>query len=109
MCRDHPAAPQGDRLGAALAQPRRQAPLVLVDQRKGETVAEPAFGFGVSVATAWRYVGEIIALLKAHSPKLHQADRHAVQGHEHVRFAVRQNVGGPSGISAKRQDGRLAA
>ena len=48
---------------------------MLADLRKGETFAELAAGFGVGTATAWRYVTEIVALLAARSPKLHQALR----------------------------------
>ncbi len=51
--------------------------LALVHLRKGETFAEAAAGFGVSVATAWRYVEEIVALLSARSPKLWAALRKA--------------------------------
>ena len=36
--------------------PGRQALLVLAYLRKGETFAELAAGFGISTATAWRYV-----------------------------------------------------
>ncbi|MFC4063288.1 transposase family protein, partial [Planomonospora corallina] len=36
--------------------PGQQALLVLVYLRKGETFTEIAAGFGVSAATAWRYV-----------------------------------------------------
>ena len=62
--------------------PGRQALLVLADLRKGETFAELAAGFGVGTATAWRYVTEIVALLAARSPKLHQALRdRAKAGH----------------------------
>ena len=43
--------------------PGRQALLVLAYLRKGETFAELAAGFGVSMATAWRYVREAVALL----------------------------------------------
>jgi hypothetical protein len=53
--------------------PGQQAPLVLVYLRKGETFAEIAAGFGVSTATAWRYVNETVALLAARSPGLRQA------------------------------------
>src|SRR5579875_3150644 len=42
--------------------PGQQALLVLVYLRKGETFAEIAAGFGVSTATAWRYVNETAAL-----------------------------------------------
>lgn len=60
-----------------LLNPGQQALLVLVHLRKGETFAEAAAGFGVSVATAWRYVEEIVALLSARSPKLGAALRKA--------------------------------
>ncbi|WP_433249612.1 helix-turn-helix domain-containing protein [Actinomadura nitritigenes] len=45
-----------------LLNPGQQALLVLVHLRKGETFVEAAAGFGVSAATAWRYVKEIVAL-----------------------------------------------
>ena len=50
--------------------PGRQALLVLAYLRKGETFADLAAGFGVSTATAWRYVTETVALLAARSSKL---------------------------------------
>jgi hypothetical protein len=53
--------------------PAQQALLVLAYLRKGETFAELAAGFGVSTATAWRYVTETVGLLAARSPKLRQA------------------------------------
>jgi hypothetical protein len=53
--------------------PGRQALLVLAYLRKGDTFAELAAGFGISTATAWRYVTETVALLAARSPKLRQA------------------------------------
>jgi hypothetical protein len=53
--------------------PGRQALLVLAYLRKGETFAGLAAGFGISTATAWRYVTETVAKLAARSPKLHQA------------------------------------
>ena len=53
--------------------PGRQALLVLAYLRKGETFAELAAGFGISTATAWRYVSETVALLAARSPKLNRA------------------------------------
>lgn len=55
----------------------QQALLVLVYLRKGETFTELGVGFGVSTATAWRYVEETIALLSSRSPKLGQALRKA--------------------------------
>jgi Helix-turn-helix of DDE superfamily endonuclease len=57
--------------------PGRQALLVLVYLRKGETFAELAAGFGVGTATAWRYVNETVALLAARAPKLRKAVRDA--------------------------------
>ena len=48
--------------------PGQQALLVLAYLRKGETFAELAAGFGVGVATAWRYVNETVALLAAAAP-----------------------------------------
>jgi hypothetical protein len=55
--------------------PGRQALLVLVHLRKGETYAELAAGFGVGIATAWRYIAETLALLARRAPKLDQALR----------------------------------
>ena len=55
----------------------RQALLVLVYLRKGETFTEVAAGFGVGTATAWRYVNETVALLAARAPKLRKAVRDA--------------------------------
>jgi DDE superfamily endonuclease/Helix-turn-helix of DDE superfamily endonuclease len=60
-----------------LLSPGRQALLVLVHLRKGETFAEAGAGFGVSTSTAWRYVEEVVALLSERSPKLAQALRKA--------------------------------
>jgi len=63
----------------------RQALLVLVYLRKGETFAEIAAGFGVGTATAWRYVNETVALLAARAPKLRKAVRDARKaGHAYV-------------------------
>lgn len=53
-----------------LLNPGQQALLVLVYLRKGETFDELGAGFGVSTATAWRYVEETVMLLSARSPKL---------------------------------------
>ena len=65
--------------------PGRQALLVLVYLRKGETFAELAAGFGISTATAWRYVNESVALLAARSPRLRQALREATKaGHAYL-------------------------
>ena len=45
--------------------PGRQALLALAHLRNGDTFTRPAADFGVSVATAWRYVREAVALLAA--------------------------------------------
>ncbi len=55
--------------------PGKQALLVLVYLRKGETFAELAAGFGVGTTTAWRYVNETVALLAGRAPKLGKAAR----------------------------------
>jgi hypothetical protein len=57
--------------------PGQQALLVLAHLRKGETFAELAAGFEVGTTTAWRYVGETVALLAARAPKLRTAVRDA--------------------------------
>jgi hypothetical protein len=57
--------------------PGQQALLVLAYLRKGETFAELAAGFGVGVATAWRYVNETVELLAARAPRLREAVRGA--------------------------------
>jgi len=57
--------------------PGRQALLVLVYLRKGETFADLAAGFEVGTATAWRYVNETVAMLAARAPKLRTAVREA--------------------------------
>ena len=65
--------------------PGRQALLVLVYLRKGETFAELAAGFGVGTATAWRYVNETVSLLASRAPKLRKAARDAKKaGHAYV-------------------------
>jgi hypothetical protein len=55
--------------------PGRQALLVLASLRKGETFAE----FGISTATAWRYVTETVALLAARAQIMRQALRDAAR------------------------------
>ncbi|MEU4857874.1 MULTISPECIES: transposase family protein [Actinomycetes] len=67
-----------------LLTPGRQALLVLVHLRKGETFAELGAGFGVSTSTAWRYVEEAVALLSARSPKLTAALRKATKDGLHL-------------------------
>jgi DDE superfamily endonuclease/Helix-turn-helix of DDE superfamily endonuclease len=65
--------------------PGRQALLVLVHLRKGETFASLAAGFGVGTATAWRYVQETVALLAAAAPRLDAAlDATRQAGHAFV-------------------------
>ncbi|WP_435601825.1 IS5 family transposase [Streptomyces sp. YPW6] len=51
----------------------KQALLVLAHLRKNETFAQLAAGFGVSTATAWRYVDETLDVLAAWAPGLHEA------------------------------------
>lgn len=65
--------------------PGQQALLVLVHLRKGETYAEVATGFGIGLATAWRYITETVALLARRAPKLDQALRAAKKaGHPYL-------------------------
>jgi hypothetical protein len=65
--------------------PGRQALLVLVYLRKGDTYPELAAAFGVGIATAWRYVEETTKLLAARAPKLRKAVRDAKRaGHAYV-------------------------
>ncbi len=45
--------------------PGRQALLALAHLRNGDTYTRLAAGFGIGVATAWRYVREAIDLLAA--------------------------------------------
>lgn len=53
----------------------RQALLVVVHLRKNETPAQVAAGFGVSTATAGRYVSETVDILAERAPSLHEALR----------------------------------
>ncbi|MGW1077818.1 transposase family protein [Streptomyces sp. NPDC002537] len=53
----------------------RQALLALAHLRKNETLAEVGAGFGVSTATAGRYVNETVEILAEHAPGLHAALR----------------------------------
>lgn len=48
----------------------RQALLVLAHLRCGDTYTRLAAGFGVGVATVYRYVTELVDLLAAHAPDL---------------------------------------
>jgi hypothetical protein len=59
--------------------------LVLVYLHQGETFAELAAVFEVGISTAWRYVGETVALLAGRAPKLREAVRDAKKaGYAHV-------------------------
>ncbi len=51
----------------------KQALLTLAHLRKNETFAQLAAGFGVSTATAWRYVDETLNVLAVWTPGLHEA------------------------------------
>ncbi|GAA4966244.1 transposase family protein [Nonomuraea thailandensis] len=61
----------------------QQALLVLVYLRKGETYTELGAGFGISIATAWRYVEETVALLRARAVTLDRALRQATRNGLH--------------------------
>ena len=51
----------------------KQALLTLAHLRKNETYQQIGAGFGVSEATAWRYVDETIEILASWAPGLHEA------------------------------------
>ncbi len=51
----------------------KQALLTLVHLRKNETFSQLGAGFGVSQATAWRYVDEALDVLASWAPGLHEA------------------------------------
>lgn len=62
-----------------------QALLGLVWFRKHEEMTVLAAGFGISRATAYRYRDELITVLAAHAPDLHDAlEQVAAQGWSHV-------------------------
>ena len=65
--------------------PGKQALLVLVYLRKGETFADVAAGFGVGTATAWRYVNETVALLAARGPETPQGGPGRDEGRARLR------------------------
>lgn len=67
-----------------LLNPGRQALLVLVHLRKGETFTQLGAGFEISTSTAWRYVQEAVGLLSARSPKLAAALRKAKEEGLHL-------------------------
>jgi hypothetical protein len=68
---------RGTRRGRRALTCHRQALLILVWFRKAEDPALLGAGFGISRATAYRYLTEGITVLTAHSPDLHQALRRA--------------------------------
>ncbi|AVH99337.1 IS5/IS1182 family transposase (plasmid) [Streptomyces sp. WAC00288] len=51
----------------------KQALLALVHLRKNETFSQLGAGFGISQATAWRYVDETLDVLAGWAPGLHEA------------------------------------
>lgn len=55
--------------------PARQALLALAHLRNGDTYPQLAAGFGIGVATAWRYIREAVDLLAATAPDLAEAMR----------------------------------
>jgi len=76
---------RGTRKGTRALTCLRQALMVLVWFRKGEDKALLGAGFGVSRATAYRYVAEAITVLAVQVPDLHSALRRvADEGWSHV-------------------------
>jgi hypothetical protein len=64
---------------------RRQALMVLVWFRKNDDIALLGEGFGISRATACRYVAEAVRVLASQAPDLHEAlERVAADGFSHV-------------------------
>lgn len=57
--------------------PGRQALLVLAHLRCGDTYAQLAAGFGIGIATAYRYITEAVGLLVDLAPTLAEAVRMA--------------------------------
>src|SRR5512142_1004075 len=75
----------GTRKGTRALTCHRQALMALVWFRKNEDKTLLGAGFGVSRATAYRYLAEAIAALSAQAPDLHQAlTRVATDGWSHV-------------------------
>ncbi|MEU8264831.1 transposase family protein [Micromonospora sp. NPDC048999] len=75
----------GTRAGTRALTCFYQAILVLVWFRKGEDKTTLGAGFGVSRATAYRYVAEAVRVLAAQTPTLHDALRRvAADGWSHV-------------------------
>jgi hypothetical protein len=67
---------RGTRRGTRALTCFYQALLVLVWFRKAEDVTLLGAGFGISRATAYRYLTEGISILAARAPDLHEALRH---------------------------------
>ncbi|MFC4464295.1 transposase family protein [Streptomyces xiangluensis] len=76
--------PQADRLPLAALTSGRQALLVLAHLRCGDTYASLAAGFGIGVATAYRYVREAVEILAELAPSL----AHAVRAASRLVFVI---------------------
>ena len=75
----------GTRKGTRALTCHSQALFALVWFRKREDVALIGTGFGISAATAYRYRNEVIDVLAAQTPDLHQAlERVRTEGWSHV-------------------------
>ncbi len=84
----------------------RQALLVLAHLRCGHTYAQLAAGFGVGIATVYRYVAEAVQVLAAVAPNLAAAARTAAQGVRNPgRHPAAHRLGAPPG----RRLGEIAA
>jgi hypothetical protein len=76
---------RGTRRGTRALGCRRQALLGLVWFRKNEEMTVLAAGFGIGRATAYRYRDEIVTVLAAQAPDLHEAlQQVADEGWSHV-------------------------
>jgi DDE superfamily endonuclease len=76
---------RGTRRNARALTCWRQALLGLVWFRKNEEMTALAAGFGISRATGYRYRDEVVAVLSAQAPDLHEAlQRVADEGWSHV-------------------------
>ncbi|TDD83505.1 hypothetical protein E1293_14595 [Actinomadura darangshiensis] len=68
--RNDPAAPQGDRVDLAVAQPRSAGPAGAGPPAQKRHLRRSRGWFEISTSTAWRYVQEAVAPLSARPPKL---------------------------------------
>ena len=76
---------RGTRRNARALSCWRQALLGLVWFRKNEEMTALATGFGISRATGYRYRDEVVTVLSAQAPDLHEAlEQVAEQGWSHV-------------------------